>query len=125
MKQPAVMVSELLTLYRIHPGDHMRREDGRHARWWVDELGALPASKLTTARILQAVEQLGADGRSGSTVAFYLRFLRRVTAWGTGAVYLSVDPCAGIPLPKEPTPAMRVLTEEEESQLCETLGRPL
>ena len=62
MKQPAVMVSELLTLYRIHPGDHMRREDGRHARWWVDELGALPASKLTTARILQAVEQLGADG---------------------------------------------------------------
>ena len=62
--------------------------------------------------------------RAGSTVGFYLRFLRRVTAWGTCVALLPADPCVGIPLPKEGTPIMRVLTEEEEVQLCQALGHP-
>ncbi|HSL04212.1 MAG TPA: tyrosine-type recombinase/integrase [Nitrospiraceae bacterium] len=62
--------------------------------------------------------------RAGSTVGFYLRFLRRVTAWAACVTMLPTDPCAGVPLPKEPTPIMRVLTEEEETQLCQALGRP-
>ncbi len=124
MTQHPFRVHELINLYRLQPGDHAPKEDGRHARWWVEELGAVPVAELTTAQIRQAVHQLGAEGRSGSTVAFYLRFLRRITAWGTGALYLSVDPCIGIPLPKEPTRPMRVLTEEEETRLCQALGRP-
>src|SRR5512146_1636284 len=117
-------VAALITTYRLTHPQEPRREDARHARWWVEHIGQLPLSKLTTELILRAVQQLEADGRSGSTVAFYLRFFRRVTAWGATVRYLPADPCAGIPLPQEPTPPMRVLTEEEETQLCQALGRP-
>lgn len=121
-------VAELIHSYRVTNLTDRRREDPRHARWWVDHFGTLPASGLTTPRILQALDQVRAEGRSGpragSTVGFYLRFLRRVTAWGACVTMLPADPCAGIPLPKEPTPVMRVLTEEEEAQLCQALGRP-
>ncbi len=121
-------VAELITLFRLRTTTERRREDPRHAHWWVEHLGLMPVADLSTARILEACEHLRTTGRtgvrSGSTVAFYLRFLRRVTAWATGALYLSVDPCAAIPLPKEPAMPMRVLTEDEEQQLCAALGRP-
>jgi integrase len=121
-------VAELIHAYRVTNTTDRRREDPRHARWWAEHLGMLPVSGLTQERILHALDQIRADGRTGtragSTVGFYLRFLRRVTAWGTCVTMLSADPCAGIPLPKEPTPPMRVLTEEEETQLCQALGRP-
>lgn len=122
-------VGELINRYRLtDPTDH-RREDPRHARWWVEHFGTLPASGLTTERILQAIETLrteqGRTGtRAGSTVGFYLRFLRRVTAWAVCAAMLPSDPCDGIPLPKEGTPVMRVLTEEEEAQVCQAFGQP-
>jgi integrase len=123
-----VTIADLINTYRLTNTSDRRREDPRHARWWVAHLGPLPVSELTQARVLHALDQVRAEGRcgtrAGSTVAFYLRFLRRVTAWGACRTYLPVDPCAGIPLPKEPTPPMRVLTEEEEAQLCQALGRP-
>ena len=129
MTEPALTVGRLIQLYRVQPGDHRRKEDPRHGRWWVEHFGTLPASGLTTARILQAIDELQTESgrtgtRAGSTVGFYLRFLRRVTAWGTVVQVLPADPCVGIPLPKEPTPIMRVLTEEEETLLCQALGRP-
>ncbi|MGH7180917.1 MAG: hypothetical protein ACREJN_02950, partial [Nitrospiraceae bacterium] len=121
-------VAELIHAYRLTNLTDRRREDARHAHWWVEHLGSVPVSDLTQARILQAIEHVRTDGRhevhSWSIVAFYLRFLRRVTAWGACVAALPADPCAGIPLPKEPTPPMRVLTEEEEVQLCQALGRP-
>lgn len=128
MTEPALTVGRLIQLYRVQPGDHRRKEDARHARWWVEHVGTLLVSGLTTARILQALEHVKAEGRygtrAGSTVGFYLRFLRRVTAWGSSVSMLPTDPCVGIPLPKEGTPVMRVLTEGEETQLCQALGRP-
>ena len=121
-------VAELINTYRLKNITDRRREDPRHARWWTEHFGTLPASGLTTQRILQALDHVQSEGRTGpragSTVAFYLRFLRRVTAWAVCVTMLPADPCAGIPLPKEGTPIMRVLTEEEETQLCQTLGRP-
>jgi integrase len=118
-------LGELITHYRLaNPSDRRPHEDGRHAHWWMEQLGDLPLSALTTERIAQAVAQLEAGERAGSTVAFYLRFLRRVTAWGTCVLYLATDPCTDLPLPKEPTAPMRVLTEEEEAKLCQALGQP-
>lgn len=122
-------IAELINTYRLTNLNDRRREDVRHARWWVEHFGPLPASGLTTQRIRQAIHQLGTEEgrtgtRAGSTVAFYLRFLRRVTAWGTVLTYLPVDPCAGVPLPKEGTPVLRVLTEEEEAQLYQAFGPP-
>ena len=78
MTLPTFTVWRLIAMYRAHFGEYARREDGRHDRWWIEELGVLPASELTTARILRTVQQLEADERSESTVAFYLRFLRSV-----------------------------------------------
>lgn len=128
MAASPLTVAELINSYRLTNTTDRRREDVRHARWWVEHLGALPVSELTTARILQALDHVRAEGRTGTragaTVAFYLRFLRRVTAWGACVTLLPADPCAGMPLPKEPAPPMRVLTEEEETQLCQALGRP-
>jgi integrase len=121
-------VAELIDAYRLTNTTAHRREDPRHARWWVEHFGALPVSGLTQPRILHALDQVRTEGRTGaragSTVAHYLRFLRRVTAWGACVTILPADPCAGIPLPKEGTPVMRVLTEEEETHLCQALGRP-
>ncbi|HEV8328462.1 MAG TPA: site-specific integrase [Nitrospiraceae bacterium] len=121
-------VADLINTYRVANTTDRRREDARHARWWVEHFGTLPASGLTTERILRALEHVKAEGRygarAGSTVGFYLRFLRRVTAWGSCVAMLPIDPCAAIPLPKEGTPVLRVMTEEEETQLCQALGRP-
>jgi len=102
----------------------VRREDGRHAGWWIRHLGREPVSALTPDRICVALERLTSRGRSPSTVAFYLRYLRRVCAWCTLMSYLPADPCAGMTLPKERTPPMRVLTEAEERALCGALGPP-
>jgi len=117
-------LTELINAYRLTHTDEGRREDARHGRWWIEQLGDLPLEQLTTLRIQQAVMQLEADGRAGSTAAFYFRFLRRVTAWAACVGHQPCDPCAGIPLPKEPTPPMRVLAEEEEKALCQALGHP-
>lgn len=122
-------VAELINSYRTLNLTDRRREDPRHARWWIEHFGARPLPSLTTESILHAIEILqtekGRTGtRAGSTVCFYLRFLRRVTAWGKVLAYLPVDPCVGIPLPKEGTPVLRVLTEEEEAQVCQAFGRP-
>ena len=121
-------VAELIYSYRLTNRTDRRRDDALHARWWAGHLGTLPVSELTQARVLQAGEAVRTDGRTGfrrgPTVAFYLRFLQRVTAWATCVAMLPADPCAGMSLPKEETPVMRVLTEEEEAQLCQALGRP-
>ncbi len=120
--------AELINTYRLTNLNDRRREDVRHARWWVEHFGTLPASGLTTQRIIHALDHVRAEGRTGvragSTVGFYFRFLRRVTAWGTVLTYLPVDPCLGIPLPKEGTPVLRVLSEEEEAQVCQAFGQP-
>src|SRR5262245_59502686 len=117
-------VADIITTYRQANTIDRRPDDKRHAHWWVEHFGTLPLSVLTTERIRQAIDHLRANGWAGSTVGMYLRFLRRVTAWGTTLTYLPVDPCTGIPLPKEPPPPMRVLTEKEETQLCQALGPP-
>lgn len=117
-------ISELITLYRRTAGDGTRREDARHAQWWRDNIGHRPLSDLTTQLILVELDHLASYGRSPSTVNFYLRFFRRVCAWGALVAYLPTDPCAGMALHKEPTPTLRVLTEEEEAKLCAALGPP-
>ena len=118
-------VADLITAYQLKSSTIGRRlDDARHAAWWGDHLGTLTLSNLTTERIVQATEHLQHGGRAGSTVGMYLRFLRRVTAWGTSLTYLPADPCNGIPLPKEPPPPMRVLTPEEEAPLCQAVGLP-
>jgi hypothetical protein len=77
-------VADLITTYRLtNPSERRPHEDARHAHWWTEEIQTLPLSELTTARIQQAVATLEAGERAGSTVAFYLRFLRRVTAVGS------------------------------------------
>lgn len=117
-------VAELITAYRVTNQTAKQREDARHAHWWEDRFRGESLAALTTVRMLRALDQLASYGRSPSTVAFYLRFLRRVCAWGVQAGYLPTDPCAGMALPKERTPAMRVLTEEEETALCAALQSP-
>ncbi|ULA61740.1 MAG: hypothetical protein LZF60_360087 [Nitrospira sp.] len=116
-------VQALIQAYRTaHPT--VGRESTRHAKWWSAQLGKEAAGTLTPALLLERLDRLASYGRSPSTVAFYLRFIRRVTAWATLMSYLPADPCAGMTLPKENTPAPRVLTEEEEVQLCSALGPP-
>lgn len=115
---------DLIERYRKDSGERARREDARHARWWDERLGNEPASALTTGLILQQLDRLSSHGRSPTTVAFYLRFFRRVCAWATLLAYLPADPCEGMALPKERTPPMRVLTADEEKALCAALGPP-
>src|SRR5262245_32200541 len=121
-------VAELINTYRLTNLTDRRREDVRHGHWWTEHLGTIPVSGLTPTRILQALDEVRATGRTGtrtgSTIGHYLRFFRRVTAWGRCVAMLPADPCSGIPLPKEGAPIMRVLTEEEETHLCQALGRP-
>lgn len=117
-------ISALIHQYRSAPDKTVKREDPRHAAWWITRCGQEPVSVLTTARILGLVDRLGASGRSPSTVGYYLRFLRRVTAWAAAHGILSADPCAGMALPKERRLALRVLTEDEERKLCSSLGDP-
>lgn len=117
-------IGRLIDTYRSESGEPSRREDTRHARWWKERLGDEPVTALTGERIASELDHLASYGRSPSTVAFYLRFLRHVTAWGAICAYLPSDPCAGMALPKERTPEPRVLTEEEERKLCSALGHP-
>jgi len=100
------------------------REDLRHAAWWSTQLGGEAISSLTTSLILQRLDRLAGYGRSPSTVAFYLRFFRRVCGWATLLSYLPEDPCVGMSLPKASLPPLRVLAEEEEMRLCSALGPP-
>lgn len=100
------------------------REDTLHAQWWTQHLGEAAAASLTAARLLEGLDRLASYGRSPSTVNLYFRFFRRVCAWGVREEILPADPCAGIPLPKQPKPALRVLTSDEEASLCVALGRP-
>lgn len=99
------------------------REDARHAKWWAQELEEAAAT-LTAARLLESLDRLGRYGRSPSTVAKYLRFLRRVCAWGTLVGYLPTDPSIDLGFPKQPRPSLRVLKEDEEASLCAALGPP-
>jgi integrase len=117
-------VAQLILRYRTLAGHAVRQEDARHARWWVDQVGDLPIERLTESHILRQLLTLAKQGRSGSTQNFYLRFLRRVCAWGITVGDLQADPCCAIPLPKETIPALRVLTEDEEQALCQALGAP-
>lgn len=45
-------VAELINMYRLTSIIGHRREDPRHAHWWKEHLITLPASGLTTQRIL-------------------------------------------------------------------------
>lgn len=119
-----MLVRELIEAYRSTSSAQSRREDSRHAAWWATRIGREPVEALTTGLIVQTVDRLAAYGRSPTTVAFYLRFLRRVCAWGALMGSLPADPCAGMELPKERTPPLRVLSEEEEQRLCRALGPP-
>lgn len=122
-RTPPGTVQALITTYRLSEPDR-KADDPRNTRWWIEQLGPLPLAELTIDRIHQAVDGLRTAGRSGNTITFYLRFIRRVCAWGANLQYLVYDPCKNMPLPKEGEPPLRVLTPEEETQLCEALGRP-
>lgn len=114
-------VCEVIHAYRA--ADMPRqRDEARLTRWWVEQLGGSPASTLTTEQIQASLQS--ANHRSPWTNNFYLRFFRRVCAWGVRMAYLSSDPCTTIPLPKDRPVTLRVLTEEEERRLCEALGQP-
>lgn len=119
-----MLVRELIQAYLATNPARRGREDHRHAAWWSDHMGREPVSTLTAGTIVRHLDRLASYGRSPSTVAFYLRFLRQVCAWGALLSYLPADPCASMALPKERTPPMRVLTEEEEGRLCAALGPP-
>lgn len=100
------------------------REDHRHAAWWCAQIGQEESPTLSTSLIVMKLDALAAYGRRPATVGFYLRFLRRVCAWGALMSYLPADPCAGMTLPKESPQPMRALTEDEERRLCGILGPP-
>ena len=117
-------IAELISQYRLAPGERARREDPRHAQWWIQHMGQEPIAALTAERVCCALDRLAAHNRSPSTVAFYLRFLRRVCAWAALMTLLPKDPCAGMELPKERTPPMRILTAAEEQAVCAMLGPP-
>ncbi len=119
-----VTVGRLIEAYRRESGAAPRREDVRHARWWIDQLGDLPLDLFTRDRINQQLTAMEAFARSEFTRNFYFRFLRRVCAWGVTVGHFQTDPCKSIPLPKEKAPTLRVLTQEEEYKLCEALGEP-
>jgi len=38
-------VAELINAYRLMHLTDRRREDVRHARWWVEQLGTLPRGR--------------------------------------------------------------------------------
>ena len=117
-------VQELIGRYRETSGERPRREDVRHAHWWIDQLGPLPATALSADLITRNVQTLAKRGRSDSTRTFYLRFLRRVCRWGLEQGYLTDDPSTTIALPTAQPPLLRVLGDEEEAALCAALGAP-
>jgi integrase len=117
-------VGELIDAYRVTNPIERRRDDDQLARWWDRQLGALPVAQLTTGLIRRHVRALAMRGRSEWTINFYLRFFRRVCAWGVRMASLPVDVCAPIPLGKDRSTVLRVLTDDEERRLCAALGPP-
>lgn len=116
-------VRELIKAYQA--GDTpRRREDTRHALWWMDQIGELPVDHLDATLIHRQVQTLMKRGRSEWTANHYLRFFRRVCAWGALMAYLPADPSKTIPRPKDKPAVLRVLTPEEERKLCAALGEP-
>lgn len=123
MISETMTVRELIQAYRA--ADTPRRgEDDRHALWWMDQIGDLSVMDLASDLIHRQVHTLIKRGRSQWTANFYLRFFRRVCAWGALMGHLAGDPCTTIPLPKDKPSVLRVLTEEEERALCAALGEP-
>lgn len=116
-------VHDLIQAYRTAETSP-RREDERHAAWWIDRIGSFEVEELSTDLIKRQLLASAKCGRSVWTSNFYFRFLRRVCAWGRLMAYLPLDPCHDIPLPKDKPPVLRVLTEEEERALCAALGPP-
>ncbi|ALA60187.1 tyrosine-type recombinase/integrase [Nitrospira moscoviensis] len=122
-------MSEVITVRQIverylASGSTTHREAQRHGRWWIDQLGDLPAQKLTAELIRRNLQTLAKRGRSGSTGNFYLRFIRRVCKWGLAQHLLPADPSEALSFQKEVAPDLRVLTESEEDALCAALGPP-
>lgn len=123
MNRASMTVRELIKAYRAADTPRLR-EDDRHALWWMDQIGDLPAADLAADLIHRQVHTLIKRGRSQWTANFYLRFFRRVCAWGALVAHLTGDPCTTITLPKYKPSVLRVLTEEEERTLCAALGEP-
>jgi integrase len=117
-------VGELIDAYRVTNPTERRRDDDQLARWWDRQLGACPVEQLTTSLIRRHVRTLATRGRSEWTINFYLRFFRRVCAWGVRMAALPMDCCAPIPLGKDRSTVLRVLTDDEERRLCAALGQP-
>ena len=123
MNSETMTVRELIKAYRA-ADTPQRREDERHALWWIDQIGDLSVADLAPDLIHRQVHTLIKRGRSQWTANFYLRFFRRVCAWGALMGHITGDPCATIPLPKDKPSVLRVLTEDEERALCAALGEP-
>src|SRR5687767_4768579 len=75
-----MIVRALIQAYRAAETSQ-RSEDARHAHWWINRMGDTELNELNTADVLSCLDRLASHGRSPSTVAFYLRFFRRVCAW--------------------------------------------
>ena len=119
-----VTVGRLIEAYRRESGAAPRREDVRHARWWIDQLGDLPLEQLTADLLDRNLTTLEKRGCANTTRQKYFRFFRRVCRFGLTTHALAGDPCHTVELPKAPRPLMRVLSPDEEETLCAALGEP-
>lgn len=120
-----MLVSELLQAYdqRTDTGQ-WKSVQQVHLKWWHARLGAMPIEALTSAQVQEALAELEAAGREASTRGYYLRALRIACDWALRTGRLAVNPCAGVPLPKQREAPPRILTPAEEAALCTALGHP-
>jgi hypothetical protein len=92
-------------------------------KWWIDRMGDAELNELTTADVLSV--WIGCQSWAEPFHRGLLsRFFRRVCAWGTKQKFFRHDPCAGMELPNESTPRLRVLSQAEEKALCGALREP-
>lgn len=116
-------IKELIQAYRAADA-FRRKEDERHAAWWIERIGGFLVGELSADLIKRQLLVSAERGRSVWTSNAYFRFLRRVCGWGQLMAYLPFDPSQTIAIPKDKPPALRVLTEDEEHALCGALGQP-
>lgn len=116
-------IADLIHAYR-YADTPRKKEDERHAAWWIDRIGGFLVEELSTDLIQRQLVVSAKYGRSVWTSNHYFRFLRRVCSWGRLMAYLPLDPCQAIDLPEDKPSTLRVLTEDEERALCAALGQP-
>jgi len=100
-----------------------KAEIRRRVTFWIDQLGPLPVRELTAELIRHNLEAL-CTGRRPATVNMYARTLRKACRWAAEHGFLKADPCTDVSPQKETAPALRALSEDEETALCASLGLP-